>query len=250
MKLFPRPVRKEIARFEGLTYTLYRSSRKTISLQCKETGELVVRAPLFCSVKEVEAVLASHRDWIRTKLADIAKAREESDRPETHFFDGALLPFGNGSLRIRIEDDPDAKRYTVTLHEQDGKPELLLRGAELPAATCKILVSRWGRRYAGEVLRNRLNHWAAVLRVSYNAMSIKETKTRWGSCSALGNINLHWKLLMIPESLSDYVLVHELCHRFELNHSAAFWARVESVLPDYRERRNELRKIEKQILTW
>ena len=245
-----RPVKKESLVFDGIPYTLYRSHRRTLSLQCKDTGELVVRAPYFCPARDIEKAIATHRDWILQKLEAIALAREESSRPETHYFDGALLPFGNGSLRLRLDTDPAAKNYTVTLHDRGGEEELLLRGASLPADTCKMLVSRWGRRYAAEVFRERLDEFAEALGVSYNTLTIKETKTRWGSCSALGNINLHWKLLMVPPRLQDYVIVHELCHRIELNHSAAFWAHVESVLPDYRERRAELRSLEKQILPW
>ena len=245
-----RPVKKEQLSFRGLAYTLYRTSRKTVSLQCKESGELVVRAPYLCTVREIEQVLDSRRDWIRTKQDAMARAREESDRPESHYFDGALLPFGNGSLRLRLDETPEAKNYTVTLHEKNGSFELVLRGAGLPAETCKKLVSRWGRKYAASVFRGRLEQFADVLGVSFGTLTIKETKTRWGSCSALGNITLHWKLLMVPHRLSDYIIVHELCHRFEMNHSAAFWSYVESVLPDYRERRAELRKIEKQILSW
>ncbi|MBR5711992.1 MAG: M48 family metallopeptidase [Lachnospiraceae bacterium] len=245
-----RPVKKEQLVYRGLPFTLFRSHRKTVGIQIRDTGEVVVRAPYFCSLRDVELVLETHSGWITAKRDAIARAREESDRPESHYFDGAVFPFGNGCLYLRLNEDPSAERYTVTLHEEQGRQELTLRGASLPPDTCKMLVARWGRRYAGEVLRARLTDWANRLGVTFNTLNIKETKTRWGSCSALGNINLHWKLILVPTRLSDYILVHELCHRLELNHSNAFWSLVERVLPDYKERRKELRSIEKEILNW
>ena len=86
--------------------------------------------------------------------------------------------------------------------------------------------------------------------ITYNRLTIRETKTRWGSCSSEGNLNLHWKLILLSERLSDYVIVHELCPRVERNHSKSFWAQVGAVLPDYKDRRKELKAIEKQILSW
>ena len=78
--------------------------------------------------------------------------------------------------------------------------------------------------------------------ISYGMISIREQKTRWGSCSSKGNLNFNWKLILMPEEILDYVVVHELAHRKEMNHSRAFWAIVEQVLPDYQERRDWLKK--------
>lgn len=77
--------------------------------------------------------------------------------------------------------------------------------------------------------------------VSYGRISIREQKTRWGSCSSQGNLNFNWRLIFAPENVLDYVVVHELAHRKEMNHSKAFYAIVESVLPDYRVSRKWLR---------
>ena len=77
--------------------------------------------------------------------------------------------------------------------------------------------------------------------VIFGRIAIKNTKTRWGSCSSLGNLNVHWELVLMPPAILDYVVVHELAHRKEMNHSPRFWAEVEKVLPDYRERRKWLK---------
>lgn len=97
-------------------------------------------------------------------------------------------------------------------------------------------------RDALEDLPARVRKFAPVVGVTYGRITIRNQKTRWGSCSAKGNLNFNCLLMLCPEDIRDYVVVHELCHRKEMNHSKAFWAEVEKVLPDYRERKNWLKQ--------
>lgn len=101
---------------------------------------------------------------------------------------------------------------------------------------------RQNRELARRKITGRVEYFAPLVGVDYNRIFIKEQKTRWGSCSSLGNLNFNWKLILLDELLLDYVVVHELAHRKQMNHSPAFWAEVERVLPDYRERRKRLRE--------
>lgn len=98
-----------------------------------------------------------------------------------------------------------------------------------------------GRKRAAEVIKARCRYYAPVMGVSYGTVTIREQKTRWGSCSAKGNLNFNWKLVLMPPEILDYVVVHELAHRIQMNHSAAFWAEVGKILPDYKERRQWLK---------
>lgn len=88
----------------------------------------------------------------------------------------------------------------------------------------------------------RVAYFASRMGVTYGMITIREQKTRWGSCSSRGNLNFNWKLVLMPPEILDYVVVHELAHRKEMNHSAAFWAVVEKELPDYKERRKILKE--------
>lgn len=94
---------------------------------------------------------------------------------------------------------------------------------------------------ARDIFTRKTEYYARIMGVSYGRISIREQKTRWGSCSSKGNLNFNWRLILAPEEVLDYVVVHELAHRREMNHSKAFYAIVESVLPDYRTARKWLR---------
>lgn len=103
------------------------------------------------------------------------------------------------------------------------------------------------RQHARWMLAQKTWQWARKMQVTYGKLTIRQQATRWGSCSARGNLNFNWKLVLVPEELVDYVVVHELAHRKEMNHSPGFWKIVEEQLPDYRERRKRLREYEVEI---
>lgn len=93
-----------------------------------------------------------------------------------------------------------------------------------------------------EVIPKRVAHYAKQMGVTYGRITIRNQKTRWGSCSSKGNLNFNCMLMLLPPEIQDYVVVHELCHRKEMNHSPRFWAEVEKVLPDYQTRRKWLKE--------
>jgi predicted metal-dependent hydrolase len=95
---------------------------------------------------------------------------------------------------------------------------------------------------AREFLLKKVDEMNAFYGFSYGKIAVRDQRTRWGSCSSKGNLNFHYKLLFLPETLAEYVVVHELCHLKELNHSSHFWELVEQQVPDYKEKRKALRK--------
>jgi predicted metal-dependent hydrolase len=97
------------------------------------------------------------------------------------------------------------------------------------------------RAIARARVEERLVHFNAFYNFSYNDVRIKNVKTRWGSCSTKGNLNFNYKIALLPPHLVDYIIVHELCHLEQMNHSVKFWSLVAKTIPDYRVRRAELR---------
>lgn len=137
--------------------------------------------------------------------------------------------------RQNVERFLDEKREWIEKHQQK------VREAE---ANQMILTPRQreeGIERAKKIFPERISYFAQRMNVTYGRVTLREQKTRWGSCSSKGNLNFNWKLVLLPEELLDYVVVHELAHRIEMNHSQDFWRIVERVLPDYRERRKQLK---------
>lgn len=90
------------------------------------------------------------------------------------------------------------------------------------------------RSLARECITRRASYYAAQLGVTYSSIRIAEQKTRWGSCSSRGTLSFHWRLVLAPPAVMDYVVVHEVCHLIHMDHSPDFWAEVESLMPDYK----------------
>lgn len=101
---------------------------------------------------------------------------------------------------------------------------------------------------AAAVIPKRTAHFASIIGVDYGRITIRRQRSRWGSCSTKGNLSFNCLLMLTPPEVLDYVVVHELCHRKEMNHSFKFWSEVEAVLPDYRQRRDWLKKYENQLI--
>jgi len=105
----------------------------------------------------------------------------------------------------------------------------------------RLSLSSSQRRQAKEIIAARVSYWAGVLGLEYNRVCIKDQRTLWGSCSGKKNLNFNWRLTAAPPEALDYVVIHELCHLREMNHSKKFWAHVSGVCPDYKVRRKWLR---------
>lgn len=100
-----------------------------------------------------------------------------------------------------------------------------------------------------KVIPERVEYFAKVIGVTYGKITVRNQKTRWGSCSSKGNLNFNCLLMLAPPEVLDYVVVHELCHRKQMNHSKAFWLEVEKVIPDYKEARKWLKEEGSQMIT-
>lgn len=176
-----------------ISYEIIYSKRKSVAIQIRPDGQVIVRAPYGCPRSFINSFIHQKADWIVKHSAENKQRYEKQvqlkkDRPTL--------------------SDAQRKRYIET---------------------------------ARSIFTQKAAYYARLIGVTYGRISIREQKTRWGSCSAKGNLNFNWKLVLMPPEILDYVVVHELAHRLQMNHSAAFWAEVGKILPDYRERRQWLK---------
>ena len=130
------------------------------------------------------------------------------------------------------------EKYLAALVEKP-RPQMM----EIP----EYVTEQWLRTEGAERFQQKTAFWAARMKVTYGRITIRDQRTRWGSCSSRGNLNFNWKLVLMPPELLDYVVVHELAHRKEMNHSPRFWAIVEKELPDYCNRREKLKILGRQL---
>lgn len=221
-----------------MEYRVIRSQRKTLTIQVTEDGEILVKAPLRLTKREIEEYLWQKREWIRQRKREV---REQAALyPPKQWKDGDVFYYLGKPYRLILRED----RSLDEIRFCQEKETLVIESPDLSEETVRCTVLYWYRQEAKEVLPQRVRYYNQMLHLPVKSVTVKEQKKRWGSCSSLGNLNLNWKLIMAPVAILDYVVVHELCHFYEMNHSPAFWGKVEEILPDYKARRKWLREQE------
>ena len=213
-------------------YTLVRSHRKTLAIHITRDATVEVRAPMHMSLRYIERFIASKEKWIESRLASREKVREEKaafalDYGDTLMFRGEAFPI---SAREGGKLGFDGTCFYMP---PNLSPEQIKAGAI------------WlYKELAKQVVSEKIENYVEIMQVTPARFRITSAKTRWGSCSAKKNLNFSWRLMMADDPVIDYVVVHELAHLLELNHSPRFWAHVEKVVPAYKERKAQLQQLQ------
>jgi predicted metal-dependent hydrolase len=216
-----------------ITYTLRRSKRRSIGLSIDDRG-LIVSIPLRASEKWLQSVLQDKASWVVEKLDGWKTCQAVANRWQ----DGELIDYLGEQLVLRV-----VHGLFATPVQRRGRElwVFVVNGSE---TTCiEKAVFCWYQQEAERFFLQRTAYYGPLLNVMPQSVKLSEAKTQWGSCTAQGSIRLHVHLIKLPPRLIDYVVVHELAHLRELNHSAAFWQLVESVCPDYTILRSELKAV-------
>ncbi len=227
---------------EELPYTLLRRrGMKHSYIRIREGGEVEVRCPVHLPLENVESLLRQKERWIRKHRAAAEDPEKDAVDWRRHFlYRGERYP-------VEHLEDPDAGDV-MTLHlDREGK-RASIRSAFVPeAADCRELYNVQYRLDAPRILGPMVERWSRVTGLRPTALSFRRNRSLWGSCSGQNRISLNTRLLLLPDPLIDYVVVHELCHIRHKNHSREFWNLVERHIPDWKERRNALRNYEKYL---
>ncbi|MDN5355344.1 MAG: hypothetical protein PWQ43_286 [Rikenellaceae bacterium] len=206
---------------------IVRSKRKTVSIQIKNDGTLIVRAPLTLSKKEINDIVLKHQHWLETKQSEII----ERNKKILTFTEGEEFLYLGKYYPLKIVDDYD---NLLTLNDNFYLSKYCL-------ANAKEVFTNWYKDEAAKVIKSRAEYYAHNYNFQYSKIKISNAKTRWGSCSYNGNININWRLIMAPIEVLDYVIIHEFIHLKVDNHSRKFWQEVESIYPDYKKAKKWLK---------
>ena len=175
---------------------IIRSNRKTLAIQINPDLSVTVRAPMYAPQSDIERILREKEGWIQKHIEKIRDMEEKRKKTQGE----------KGEYGESVESE-------------------YLTNEEIKKLADKAL----------QHIPKRVSYYAKQIGVTYGKITIRNQKTRWGSCSNKGNLNFNCLLMLTPPEVIDYVVVHELCHRKEMNHSGAFWEEVEKILPDYKE---------------
>lgn len=220
---------------KAVAYTLKRGPRcQHARLEVtRETG-LTAIIPRRYDIKRVPAFLEANRRWILHALKKYClRPATTSIRPVQN----NTVPYLGEDLEVIREDDGGGSSPVRI----EGNKLVVSTGLSGDGALAAAL-ENWYREEAGSLIRGKLDRAVSRLGLSYNRVVIKGMRSRWGSCSVKGNLNFNWKLVLLPEPVIDYVIIHELTHLKEMNHSRKFWELVARECPDWRGRRKWLTK--------
>lgn len=218
-----------------MPYSVKRSFRaKHVRLEVRGIIGLTVIIPRYYNAGQVSGLLRKKRRWILDKLARYGKVHLL--HAERELRSGDSIPFLGRQLKLVKLNNPkiadsvklEENRLLVNLDARNGRLNLTLEA--------------WYRHQAERLIKQRTSELCRRLGVTHGRLTIRGTKTRWGSCSQKGNLNFNWKLMMVPEPVIDYVVIHELAHLKEMNHSKKFWSLVAEHCPRWREHRKWLKE--------
>ena len=221
-----------IRTYKDIEYALVRSGRKTASIYIERDGKVSVLVPERLTTRQVEKLLESRRKWIYKNLAEWQDLN--THRVQRDYVNGEGFLYLGRSYRLKLVPEQDD-----LLMLKDGYFCLRATNGSIPDADTAF--REFYRRKGAERIPPRVAYFQAKMGVEPRSIKILDLKHRWASWTPGGNLNFHWKCVMAPLTIIDYVVVHELAHLIYPNHSAAFWNQVDKALPDFQDRKQWLR---------
>ncbi len=225
--------RKTTVNGKPVCYWLKRSLRaKTVRLQVLPGSGLTVTIPRYYDPGDVPKTIQKYASWILNKLATCAVRHDHRLEPVP----GDNIPYLGRAVPLLVNQGPD-KLYSFRLD-----PHGLVISLGSGSVKLSVLLEHWYRREASRIIKRKLDELSARLGLRYNRLFLRGQRTRWASCSAKGNLSFNWKLILTPEPVIEYVVIHELAHLQHLNHSERFWDLVARHCPGWRDHKKWLRQ--------
>jgi len=223
-------IKPEYRNHDGFTIEVIRSQRRKTAEIRVEQGAVSVRVPMRTSARVIDQFLRSRCEWIRQK---VALQRQATPLNPREYITGEVFNYLGSGYRLEVESGAFAP---AKLH-QGCLCITVPGGCAYPHLVRNALI-RWYKQRAFEMLNRKVAQLAPQVGAHPSQVEIKSFKARWGSCSSTGVVQFNWRIMLAPRRMIEYVVVHELCHLLQHNHSKAYWAEVERLMPDYRECRD------------
>ena len=197
--------------------------RKTASIKVND-GVVQAIIPDRLSDARVEALIQKRTSWIRRKLRE--QLEVVTPKPK-EYVNGESFTYLGRQYRLKVLQGADRGGKLKGGCLEVGLPRKSRDGG------IRNALVEWYEKHALDRLTEKTNRYAGIMGVSPNSISVRDYKSRWGSCSSKKEISYNWRIIIAPQQIVDYVVVHELCHLKHLNHSRAYWNSVEREVPDY-----------------
>ena len=225
-----------ISNDNDLKYEVVRSRRSTADIVVERDGRVVVRVPKPLSDKRIESIVSSRRLWIYKTLAEWRDAN--ATRILREYRNGEGFLYLGRSYRLLLVSD-QAEPVLLKGGRFCLRRDLIKKGDNQAA---KAALRDYFTARALERIRQRVDYFVPKVGVTARRLAVRDLNNRWASCSPNGNLAFHWKCMMAPASVIDYIIVHELCHLHHLDHTEAFWNEVDKIIPDYQSKKEWLRR--------
>ena len=227
-----------LANHELTYHVTYQKKRKSVQLKVFSSTHLEITAPSNFPQSNVEKILQEKSNWIIKKIDHLKSvATNPINKSITH------------GEQVLYLGDPHTLVFIV---EANAKPRIYAQDQQIFIHTpllnmnqtislIELLLKQWYWQNAQQQLKNQTTFWSKKIGVKPEQITIKEQKSRWGSCSSKGNINYNWRIIMAPPEVLDYLVIHELCHLRVPNHSPLFWQEVARFSPNFKQQRTWLK---------
>ena len=226
--------RKAIIDSQTIYYTIRHSPRaKYVRLEVRPETGLTVVIPRSYKSDQIPDLLKEKERWISGKLARYGHIQQSGNNKSLKNSD--IVPYLGRDLKVVT------RRSEGTIERVNIERNRLVVNLAAGNNRLNLLLERWYRMQAAQLIEEKANKMSTRMGLKYDRLAIRGQKTRWGSCSQKGNLNFNWKLLMVPEPVIDYVIIHELAHLKEMNHTKRFWQLVEQYCPQWRNHRKWLK---------
>jgi len=225
----------------SIDYQLTYTERETLAIHVHPDIRVTVEAPLGSEFAEIEKRLRKRAAWILRQQRNFR--RYSFDIPPRQYVSGETHRYLGKQYQLKVLQSEDGKEYV----KMDREHILVcVRNKNNPAGVKKLLIN-WYRRQALKIFSERLDAWYPRFErydIKPPRIFVREMRSRWGSCTAAGKMTLNLKLVMVPKQSIDYIIVHEMCHLIEHNHSQAFYAFMSKIMPVWEEQREKLNSFE------